>query len=89
MSQSDGLIGHSEQAPEPEGRWDPGSGGRVKQMQDLSLICVNLDLHTDHTSLPRLITPNQSSTPPIRPIAQPLPSLFPLPEAPFLADLPT
>lgn len=30
MSQSDGLIGHSEQAPEPGGRWDPGRRGQGK-----------------------------------------------------------
>lgn len=58
MSQSDGLIGHSEQAPEPGGWGGRGGdgtqqgGGRAEQMQDLSLVCVHHDLHTDHTTLP-------------------------------------
>lgn len=63
-------------------------GGRVKQMQDLSLICVHHDLHTNHTSLPLLVTLNQGASPHSTPVSQPLPSLLRLPATLFLAPLP-
>lgn len=67
MSQSDGLIGHSEQAPEPEGGvggMDAGlrGGGGSEADAGPEPVCVHHDLHTGHTPFPD--SSSQATTPP-------------------------